>query len=111
MTYTNPFASNQPKAKLEAGSYKKAIVTDIYDDGNIRLEKNGKTCVIPTRATPERTLKYVVAEGHKATNVQQVEDIISKITHSTTADITLEDEVSNKDGKTYSNVIRAKFAV
>jgi hypothetical protein len=111
MAYTNPFAKKPTPAKLEAGSYKKATVTNIYDDGNIRLEKDGKTCVIPTRAKADRTLKYVVAEGHKATSVQEVEDIISKITHSTIADITLQDEVSETNGQTYSNVIRAKFAV
>lgn len=109
--YNNPFDSSySPKAKLPAGSYKNAKVTDIYDDGNIRIEKNDMVCTIPKRARRQRSLAYVTAEGHKAKTREEVESILESIKpHLTLVDITLVDEVSEKDGKTYANVTSAKF--
>lgn len=111
---TNPFATNLPKAKLPAGSYKKATVTDIYDDGNIRLEAKGKVVTIPVRARQDRRLNFVTAEGHKDKNGYPTAETVASIIESiqpqiSFADITLKDEVSEKDGKTYANVISAKF--
>ena len=111
----NPFATNLPKAKLPAGSYKKATVTDIYDDGNIRLEINGKVATIPVRALrQDRRLNFVTAEGHKNKTGYPTAEMVASIIESiqpkfTFADITLKDEVSERDNKTYANVISAKF--
>lgn len=109
--FVNPFAVPSGYApKMAAGTHNKCTVTNVYDDGNVRISnKNGDTVVIPAvKAPPERRLAFVLAQGHRATRKDVVEDIIAQITpNETHINVTLKEETGN-DGKIYANVVSAK---
>lgn len=108
--FVNPFATSSGSApKMGAGNHK-CTVTAIYDDGNVRISnRKGETALIPANKAPaHRRLAYVLADGHRATRKDLVEDIISQITPGEThINVTLVEETGN-DGKVYANVASAK---